>query len=97
MAQKLQAAEVDIINISSGIGGWRRPGERRGEGCLVEEAAQILAQLAIPVIGVGGIESAQYIEEALAQNKLSLAAVGWAILKDPKLWCQNQLRSHQYA
>jgi NADPH2 dehydrogenase len=97
IAKELEASGVDIINISSGIGGWRRPGARRGEGYLVEEAAMIQAEISTPVIGVGGIESAHYIDEALAENKLSLAAVGRAILKDPKHWGQQQLRSHLYA
>lgn len=96
IAQLLQEAGVDIINISSGIGGWRRPGERRGEGYLVEEAAMIQAEVSTPVIGVGGIESADYIDDALSQHKLSLAAVGRAILKDPKAWGQNHLRSYNH-
>ncbi|MRI33975.1 hypothetical protein EOPP23_13345 [Endozoicomonas sp. OPT23] len=31
-------AGVSILDISSGMGGWNRPKERRGEGYLVEEA-----------------------------------------------------------
>jgi NADPH2 dehydrogenase len=93
IAKELQHAGVDLLNISSGIGGWKRPGARLGEGYLVEEASKIQQQISTPVIGVGGIESGRYIDEALAQNKLSLAAVGRAILKDPQSWGLNQLRS----
>lgn len=93
IAKQLQDAGVDIINISSGIGGWRRPGERHGEGYLVEEASKIQNKISAPVIGVGGIESGSYIDELLSKNKISLAAVGRAILKDPKLWGINQLGS----
>ena len=83
VARELVQAGLDILDVSSGIGGWRRPGTRAGEGYLVEEAATLQAVVDIPVIGVGGIESGEYIDRALAEGKLSLAAVGRAILKDP--------------
>ncbi|MBA2404111.1 MAG: NADH:flavin oxidoreductase [Bdellovibrionales bacterium] len=96
IAQALEALGVDMINISSGIGGWKRPDSRRGEGYLVEEAAFIQAKVSIPVIGVGGIESGTYIDQLLATQKISLAAVGRAILNNPKQWGETQLRSHCY-
>ncbi|CAH0537769.1 NADH:flavin oxidoreductase [Vibrio marisflavi] len=77
-------AGVDIIDVSSGIGGWNRPKDRRGEGYLVDESSYLKqAKLNVPVIGVGGIETAEYIEYALHSGRLDLAAVGRAILKDP--------------
>ena len=97
IAQLLQEAGVSIINISSGIGGWRRPRTRIGEGYLVEEAAVIQSHLMIPVIGVGGIETGRYIDELLVNQKISLAAVGRAILKDPSDWGHKQLGSAHYA
>ncbi len=86
VARALEAAGVDLMNVSSGLGGWRRPVERRGEGYLVAEATEIQAAVGIPVIGVGGIETGKYIDEALKAGKFSLAAVGRAILKDPLAW-----------
>jgi NADPH2 dehydrogenase len=97
IAQLLQEAGVDIINISSGIGGWRRPRTRLGEGYLVEEASMIQGQVSIPVIGVGGIETGVYIDHLLNNQKVSLTAVGRAILEDPSAWRKNQLRSIHYA
>ena len=91
IARELQNAGVDIINISSGIGGWKRPRARTGEGYLVEEAAIIQTMLSIPVIGVGGIESGAYIDEILNTKKVSLTAIGRAILKDPISWRKKQL------
>ncbi len=77
-------AGVDVIDVSSGIGGWNRPKDRRGEGFLVAEAHYLKsANLAVPIIGVGGIESTKYIEHALSNNYLDLVAVGRAILKGP--------------
>ncbi|WP_394130711.1 NADH:flavin oxidoreductase [Shewanella maritima] len=77
-------AGVDMLNISSGIGGWNRPKEKRGEGYLIDEAAHInQAELGVPVIGVGGIETAEYIEQALSNNWCDFTAVGRAILSNP--------------
>jgi NADPH2 dehydrogenase len=89
----LQNSGVDILNVSSGIGGWRRPGTRNGEGYLIEEATTIQNQVSVPVIGVGGIETGAYIDDLLKNKKVSLTAVGRAILKDPKTWGNTQLRS----
>jgi NADPH2 dehydrogenase len=97
IAQLLEEADVDIINISSGIGGWKRPRTRLGEGYLVEEASIIQGQISIPVIGVGGIETGAYIDNLLNNQKVSLTAVGRAILKDPSAWSKNQLRGIHYA
>src|SRR6185437_14332312 len=35
LSMQLESAGVSLINVSSGIGGWRRPGGRHGEGYLV--------------------------------------------------------------
>lgn len=87
----LEHAGVDLINVSSGIGGWRRPDGRGGEGYLVEDAAMIKLATSLPVIGVGGIESGMAINEMLALGKIDFAAVGRAILKNPAVWYQTHL------
>ncbi len=91
LAALLERSGVDLIDVSSGIGGWRRPGDRKGEGYLVPEARRIQDVVSVPVIGVGGIESGEYIDEALRDRSLSLAAVGRAILRDPSLWRRRNL------
>ncbi len=91
IAQGLEARGVALLNVSSGLGGWRRPRDSRGEGYLVGDAARIQEAVLIPVIGVGGIETAAYINESLALGRFSLAAVGRAILKDPEAWGQSLL------
>lgn len=91
LAKNLERLGVDILNISSGIGGWKRPRRRSGQGYLVEEAATIQSQVAIPVIGVGGIETGEYIDHGISSQQFSLAAVGRAILRDPKAWGTAQL------
>jgi NADPH2 dehydrogenase len=79
------AGGIDIINISSGIGGWRRPRNVEGEGYLVSDAGFIQRSIKIPVIGVGGIKTKEYINSQLALNSFSLAAIGRGILENPKL------------
>lgn len=94
VARSLAAQGVNIIHVSSGIGGWRRPATRDGggEGYLVEEAAAVQAQVSVPVIGVGGIKSAAYIDGGLRAGTFALAAVGRAILEDPRRWSDANLR-----
>jgi len=91
IAKHFESIGVDLINVSSGIGGWRRPRERGGEGYLVLEAIAIQNQISIPVIGVGGIESGEFIDGLVANGKLQLAAVGRAILKNPTEWATENL------
>ncbi len=87
----LEGVGVDVLHISSGIGGWRRPASRQGEGYLVDEARLIAAQVQIPVIGVGGIQSGEYIDSAIGENSFSLAAIGRAILADPVGWRMQEM------
>jgi NADPH2 dehydrogenase len=61
IARELEKRGLDIIDVSSGIGGWRRPRDRTGEGYLVAEAAILQSAVSIPVIGVGGIETGDFI------------------------------------
>ena len=91
IAQFLKDAGVDILHISSGIGGWRRPNDRVGEGYLVDEAKAIASHVALPVIGVGGIQTANYIDDALEKKFFSFAAIGRAILNDPFGWQNLQM------
>lgn len=86
VVSKLQKAGVDLIDVSSGIGGWRRPEGHSGQGYLVEDAAKIKSHSSIPVIGVGGIESGEFIDKVIQEEKLDFAAIGRAILADPAAW-----------
>jgi NADPH2 dehydrogenase len=83
VAQWLVGAGVEILNVSSGIGGWNRPKDKRGEGFLVDDAAPLKGKTSAAVIGVGGIETLDYIESILATKQVDLVAVGRAILAGP--------------
>lgn len=78
-----------------GIGGWDRPRNFKGEGYLVEDASEFKRYFydeivrKVPTIGVGGIESGEFIDHLIADEVVDFAAVGRAILKDPAMWCRD--------
>ena len=86
VVHSLELNGVDIINVSSGIGGWRRPKGRRGQGYLVDDASAIKLSTNLPIIGVGGIHDGSYIDYALNRKFIDFAAVGRAILENPQKW-----------
>ena len=93
VVQELEKLGVDIIDVSSGIGGWRRPEGRNGEGYLLDDAQALKKHLNLPVIGVGGIESGDFIDHIIENNIVDFAAVGRAILKDPQTWRLQHLQN----
>jgi NADPH2 dehydrogenase len=95
VAKALELADVDILHVSSGMGGWRRSSDRTGEGYLVNEAHLIASAVSIPVIGVGGIHTGKYIDEGISKGFFSLAAVGRAILQGPKKWHESVMTNEE--
>jgi NADPH2 dehydrogenase len=93
LARRLEDAGLDLIDVSSGIGGWRRPEGRTGQGYLVDDAARLKPFTSLPVIGVGGIETGDFIDRILGAGRVDFAAVGRAVLKDPGGWGREHLRS----
>jgi NADPH2 dehydrogenase len=91
VVSQLEIIGVDLIDVSSGIGGWRRPEGRSGQGYLVADAAQLKAQTSVPVMGVGGIETGEFIDSILWTGQVDFAAVGRAILEDPESWSRKNL------
>jgi NADPH2 dehydrogenase len=85
-AQDLEAAGADILNVSSGIGGWNKPAAAIDEGFLVPQAAAIQSKVTIPVIGVGGIKSLDFVNRGLERKDFQFAAIGRAILHDQWDW-----------
>lgn len=85
LARAAGARGVDVLDVSSGLGGWRRQRDQRGEGYLVADAAALRRATGLPVIGVGGVESLDYAREALAE--VDFLAVGRAILANPAWPC----------
>lgn len=92
LVELLKQAGLDLVDVSSGLGGWRRPRERTGEGYLISEAQEIQAQTTLPVIGVGGIKTGTYIDELIRAGIVSFAAVGRKILEAPKVWAETEMK-----
>jgi NADPH2 dehydrogenase len=91
VTQKLEAIGVDLIDVSSGIGGWKRPEGRNGQGYLIDDAHTLKRNLSIPVIGVGGIENGSFVDEVVGGKKVDFTAIGRAILKNPAAWYESNL------
>lgn len=85
-ARELESAGADILNVSSGIGGWSKPAAEIDEGFLVPQAAAIQRQIKIPVIGVGGIKSLDFVNRGIERNAFQFAAIGRAILHGQWDW-----------
>jgi len=81
LAEQLVARGVDVLDVSSGLGGWRRGRDQRGEGYLVADAAALRAAVGVSVIGVGGVATLDYAREAL--RDVDFLAVGRAVLTNP--------------
>jgi NADPH2 dehydrogenase len=94
VTQKLDATGVDLIDVSSGIGGWKRPEGRNGQGYLIDDAQALKRNLSVPVIGVGGIENGSFVDEVVGGEKVDFTAVGRAILKNPTDWYKNNLLNY---
>lgn len=86
VGRAVRDAGADLLDVSSGLGGWRRGRDQRGEGYLVEDAAILRRKVGLPVVGVGGIETLDYCARAL--ERVDLLAVGRAILSNPA-WPQQ--------
>ena len=74
---------VDIMDVSGGLVGGRPEG-LEGPGYFVPHAAAVKDVVDVPVIGVGGIVTAEEADEIIRSGRVDLVAVGRAILKDPK-------------
>ena len=84
-------ADVNIIDVSGGLTGSRPPG-LKGPGYYVSQAAVVREAAGVPVIGVGGITTAEEADAIIQSGRVDLVAVGRAILKDPK-WASKTLKS----
>lgn len=90
-AKMIAGKGVSIIDVSGGLIGGRPPG-LEGPGFFVPQAADIREATGIPVIGVGGIKTAEEADTIIRSGKVDLVAVGRAILKDPR-WASKALSS----
>ena len=88
---RLQAAGVDIIDVSGGLCG-SRPEKLQGiQGYFVTQAHQTREVVNVPVVGVGGIKEPEYADRLLRDGIVDLVAVGRELLKDPE-WAIKALQ-----
>jgi 2,4-dienoyl-CoA reductase-like NADH-dependent reductase (Old Yellow Enzyme family) len=81
---------VNIIDISGGIGGGGMD-DLKGPGYFVPHAAAVKEVVEIPVIGVGGIQTAAEADQIIRSGKVDLVAIGRAILEEPE-WAKQALK-----
>ena len=90
-AKMIAGKGVDIIDVSGGLIGSRPSGSER-PGFFVPQAAAVREATGIPVIGVGGIKTAEEADAIIRSGRVDLVAVGRAILKDPR-WASKAVNS----
>ena len=92
IAQRLEAAGVDALDITSGIyesppawHAWIYPIYDMAPGCRVYLAEAIKKVVDIPVIASGKIGDPALAEEVIKEGKADLVAMGRPLLADPEL------------
>ena len=88
-AKMIADAGVNIIDVSGGLGSRS---DLKGPGYYVPLAAAVKEAAGVPVIGVGGITTAEEADTIIRSGKVDLVAIGRAMLKDSK-WASKAIRS----
>lgn len=84
-AQELERAGVDLLDVSVAWEKLRRasPARTAPLGTFAPQAAAIKAQVKVPVVAVGRINTPEVAEDILANGKADLVAIGRQLLADP--------------
>ncbi|UCE43800.1 MAG: NADH:flavin oxidoreductase [Candidatus Bathyarchaeota archaeon] len=82
VAQRLVEKGVDAIDVSGGMIGSRPEMLQGTQGYFVPLAEEIKSVVDVPVIGVGGIKTAEFANEIIVRGRTDLIAVGRAFLAD---------------
>ncbi len=88
-AAALEAAGMDILDVSGGMNGMTRPGYN-GLCYFSDTAAALRESVSVPVSVTGGVTLAETAEEILRLGQADLVGVGRAILKDSG-WARRAL------
>jgi NADPH2 dehydrogenase len=87
-AQKLEAAGVDILDVSGGMCGSEPKQLRQIKGYFVPQAEAVKHAVKVPVIGVGGITEPEFANKLVIEGRVDLVAVGRALWKDAQ-WAEK--------
>ena len=93
-AKRLEQAGVDILDVSGGMCGAMPKQLKKVAGYFVPQATQIKKAVKIPVIGVGGIYTADFADSLVREGKVDLVAVGRALWHDSQ-WAQKAVETLQ--
>jgi 2,4-dienoyl-CoA reductase-like NADH-dependent reductase (Old Yellow Enzyme family) len=91
MARYLVAAGVDVLDVSSSMGG-AVPQTEQGEGFFIPQAEAIRTAVETPVVGVGGIVTPQFANQVIEAERVDLVAVGRAIWDNPR-WASEAFKT----
>ncbi len=87
-ALRLEAAGVDILDVSGGMCGSEPKQLRQMKGYFIPQAQKIKKTVKVPVIGVGGIFEAEFADTLVREGMVDLVAVGRALWHDPN-WAKK--------
>ena len=90
-AQIIEEAGVDCLDVSAGLAG-SRPVDHMHPGYFVPQAEAVKRAVRVPVIGIGGIATAEQAQAIIASKKVDLVAVGRAVLANPA-WATEAIRA----
>jgi len=77
---------LDVVHVSvGGMDSGSRMLQEAGNGNLIRLAGEVRQQVAIPVIGVGGILNLEQAERAIQDGFADMVAMGRALIADPAL------------
>ncbi len=88
MAEILAQTDIDALDISGGLSGYRIPGREGMQGYFSDISTAIRAKVSLPVILTGGVTEIHAAEQLLQEGAADLIGVGRAMLKDP-LWAKK--------
>ncbi len=91
-AKRLEAAGVDILDISGGMCGSEPRQLRQVKGYFVPQAEAIKKAVSVPVIGVGGITETEFADKLVRDGKVDLVAVGRAFWTDAQ-WAEKAIET----
>jgi NADPH2 dehydrogenase len=91
-AKKLEAAGVDIIDVSGGMCGSEPKQLKHVKGYFIPQASEIKKAVSVPVIGVGGITDAKFADKLVSEGKVDLVAVGRAFWRDNR-WAEKAIET----
>ncbi len=93
-AQKLEAAGIDILDVSGGMCGSNPKQLQQIAGYFIPQAIAVKREVNVPVIGVGGIKDALFADALVKEGKVDLVAVGRAIWHNHE-WPQEATQTLQ--